>query len=119
MHHICYECDKYFVSAKVLEQHEIQSPRHPSCKRCRILFDDWDDLYEHYDDEHHYCDICNRVGYMCPLLNYSAALSNKSSKLFDSGGLLHKHHREEHDDRYCRPCKRVFKNANTLDQPCR
>ncbi|OJT02299.1 hypothetical protein TRAPUB_7181 [Trametes pubescens] len=103
MHHICYECDKYFVSAKVLEQHEIQSPRHPSCKRCRILFDDWDDL----------------VGYMCPLLNYSAALSNKSSKLFDSGGLLHKHHREEHDDRYCRPCKRVFKNANTLDQPCR
>ncbi|OJT12099.1 hypothetical protein TRAPUB_11351 [Trametes pubescens] len=103
MHHICYECDKDFTSARALEQHEFQSSRHPSCEQCRILFDDWDDLYEHYDDEHHYCDICNK-----PFV-----------KLFDSSRGLHKHRRQAHDDRYCPPCERMFKNANNLDQHCR
>ena len=63
MHHICYDCNKDFTSNLALIQHFTQSPRHQYCRSCDEHFDDWDDLYDHYDEEHYYCRICNQVGW--------------------------------------------------------
>ncbi|KAI0769274.1 hypothetical protein BD413DRAFT_557139 [Trametes elegans] len=95
MHHVCDECDRDFATPWALKQHFTQSPRHPYCQRCEMLFDDYDDLYEHYDDDHYYCDICIMI--------------------FDNENGLHGHRRQKHSDRYCVPCKRMFQSANNLD----
>ncbi|KAH9902614.1 hypothetical protein C8Q73DRAFT_785276 [Cubamyces lactineus] len=94
-HHFCHECNKDFAYGWALKQHYIQSSRHPYCPRCDELFDDYEELYEHYEDEHWYCDSCNVI--------------------FESEMGLHDHCRQKHADRYCVSCKRMFRNANNLD----
>ncbi len=54
MHHMCSDCNKDFASNMALIQHFTQSPRHHYCRTCDEHFDDWDDLYEYYDEEHDY-----------------------------------------------------------------
>ncbi|CDO76264.1 hypothetical protein BN946_scf184470.g22 [Trametes cinnabarina] len=96
MHNICRECNKDFASPWALKQHYVQSPRHPYCQVCEILFDAWDELDDHYNEDHHFCDDCRRI--------------------FNSESGLHEHRRQSHAERYCVDCKRMFRNANNLDQ---
>ncbi|PIL25652.1 transcription factor [Ganoderma sinense ZZ0214-1] len=94
MHHICYDCNKDFALNTALIQHFTQSPRHHYCRSCDEHFDDWDDLYDHYDEAHYYCRICNQV--------------------YESEPGLHEHRRIVHADEYCVPCKRMFRDTNAL-----
>lgn len=64
MHHVCDDCDLDFATALALAQHYAQSPVHPYC--CGELFDDWVDLFDHYDDAHYYCTTCNKVRRVLP-----------------------------------------------------
>ncbi|KAM5541067.1 hypothetical protein V8D89_005378 [Ganoderma adspersum] len=94
MHHICHDCNKDFASNMALIQHFTQSPRHHYCRSCDEHFHDWDDLYDHYDEEHYYCSICNQV--------YESELG------------LHEHRRIIHADEYRVPCKRMLRDNNAL-----
>ncbi|KAI0743128.1 hypothetical protein C8Q80DRAFT_1192899 [Daedaleopsis nitida] len=95
-HNICYPCDRDFTTHRGLIQHYTQSLRHAYCQYCDEHFDDFDDLHEHYEEEHHWCDLCN--------------------KFFQSEFGLHEHRRQSHADRYCVPCKRMFRNPHNLLQ---
>ncbi|KAI0758796.1 hypothetical protein C8Q74DRAFT_1209517 [Fomes fomentarius] len=94
MHHVCEDCGKVFASAFALKKHYVRSPLHPYCRVCDELYEDWEDLYEHYDTVHYYCDDCNQV--------------------FQSDLGLHEHHIQRHSDVYCALCEHMFKDNNAF-----
>ncbi|TBU45967.1 hypothetical protein BD309DRAFT_955099 [Dichomitus squalens] len=96
-HHFCDACDRDFVSETALTQHYMNSSRHTYCTLCSELIDDLDmSLSEHYEEAHYKCPGCHLV------------YRDRKSMLA--------HCEEEHADRWCIPCKRMFINANNLRQ---
>lgn len=57
----CDDCEKEFDTERALTQHYIQSLRHAYCRFCKEHFDDDDDLKDHNNEQHGYCESCNKV----------------------------------------------------------
>lgn len=60
-HWPCYKCDEDFASWSARRQHYVESWRHYYCEIHEELFDDLDDLEEHYNAEHFRCEFCGDV----------------------------------------------------------
>ncbi|RPD70226.1 hypothetical protein L226DRAFT_539078 [Lentinus tigrinus ALCF2SS1-7] len=94
MHHVCRECRRDYPTSDLLTDHFIKSPNHAYCELCDEHFDTFGMLYDHRDAAHIYCRACDVV--------------------FRTRKGLARHREEQHADRYCAQCERIFQNANNL-----
>lgn len=92
-HWYCFSCERDFGSCGARKQHWVTSNMHDYCSECDTLFDDFDELRDHYEEEHFYCRPCNMLfGTKQGLIDHDVA----------------KHF-------YCAPCERFFQSRNNLD----
>lgn len=96
-HVYCFRCSRDFVSASAREQHFVNSSNHWLCRRnnCDFDFSCSDDLDEHLEDEHHWCEQCD--------------------EFFDSAANLKAHlgwHRARTIE--CYGCERLFKSVSAM-----
>ncbi|KAH9971835.1 hypothetical protein BGW80DRAFT_1318711 [Lactifluus volemus] len=93
-HYYCDEHDTHFDSEAHLKRHYQRSADHDYCATCELHFDDNDDLWSHFETNHHACREC--------------------FKLFNTRDGLRNHDRDVHT--YCTDCQRSFQNQNNLNQ---
>ncbi|PFH49801.1 hypothetical protein AMATHDRAFT_62436 [Amanita thiersii Skay4041] len=93
-HWICDDCGIDFSTSAGRKEHYVQSPRHDYCQRCDELFDDEEELEDHYDEVHHWCRHCHMF--------------------FKNQYGLQEHYRQSPSHYYCSPCDRHFLSASNL-----
>ena len=119
-HHICYDCDKDYPSKKRLIQHYVRSSRHAYCEECDKHFDEFDELDDHFEDEHYWCRLCDKVRPILssPLASFPNTHPSPCTllKFYPSEDRLHSHRFRRHINRYCALHRRMFQNNNNLRQ---
>ena len=83
-----------FDTSVTLEEHWVQNHDHHYCWPCNIHFDDKEDLHTHFNENHYWCRLCN--------------------KLFKNQKGLEEHYHQSPPHHYCAPCKHDFSSANNL-----
>lgn len=94
VHNYCLVCQRDFVTYSALAQHKANSSYHNICGKCGKEFVDADDLDDHIDEYHWYCQRCGVFA--------------------DSEDKLVEHHIQSSAHRYCGPCRRDFSSASNL-----
>lgn len=90
----CKRCEEQFDSRAELDSHKARSVYHYVCVLCHVDCLTRYELDEHMTDEHFQCEAC---------LKWSSSACDLRSHI-------------EYDHYYCTPCERFFENENNLRQ---
>ncbi|KZV72121.1 hypothetical protein PENSPDRAFT_576544 [Peniophora sp. CONT] len=89
----CWHCDEDFDFPALLEEHNVQSPRHAFCQFCKKHFQSRQSLESHWEDCHYWC-----AGH---------------HELFAKEALLKTHQLIDHN--HCPQCNLFFRSVSHLD----
>jgi Zinc-finger double-stranded RNA-binding/Zinc-finger of C2H2 type len=107
---------QHFNSEAHLKRHYQLAHAYEYCATCEIRFADNDDLWSHFETNHHACRVCYKVSNKFLRIHpgYVALVLRDNVQMFNTRDGLREHDRDAHT--YCTDCRRSFQNQNNLNQ---